>query len=44
MAVRLLTGEERAAAWRALLDFWPPYAAYQERVEREIRIFRIVRR
>ncbi|MBC7269859.1 MAG: nitroreductase family deazaflavin-dependent oxidoreductase [Streptomyces sp.] len=44
VTARLLTGEERAAAWRALLDFWPPYAAYQERVEREIRIFRIVRR
>ena len=41
---RLLEGEERAAAWKALLDFWPPYATYQSRVEREIRIFRITRR
>lgn len=41
---RLLEGEERAAAWKALLDFWPPYATYQARVEREIRIFRISRR
>ncbi|MFE0512352.1 nitroreductase family deazaflavin-dependent oxidoreductase [Streptomyces sp. NPDC058964] len=40
----LLTGEERAAAWKALLAFWPPYATYQARVEREIRLFRIVRR
>ncbi|MFJ3304631.1 nitroreductase family deazaflavin-dependent oxidoreductase [Streptomyces sp. NPDC086549] len=40
----LLAGEERAAAWKALLVFWPPYATYQARVEREIRIFRIVRR
>ncbi|MEV0241244.1 nitroreductase/quinone reductase family protein [Streptomyces sp. NPDC050674] len=40
----LLAGEERAAAWRALLAFWPPYAAYQARVEREIRVFRLVRR
>ncbi|MFF7736221.1 MULTISPECIES: nitroreductase/quinone reductase family protein [unclassified Streptomyces] len=39
-----LAGEERAAAWRALLRFWPPYAAYQARVEREIRVFRLVRR
>ncbi|MGW3647041.1 nitroreductase family deazaflavin-dependent oxidoreductase [Streptomyces sp. NPDC000878] len=41
---QLLAGEERAAAWKALLAFWPPYATYQARVEREIRIFRIVRR
>ncbi|MGP4009814.1 nitroreductase/quinone reductase family protein [Streptomyces sp. 4N124] len=41
---RLLEGEERAAAWKAVLQFWPPYAAYQARVEREIRVFRIVRR
>ncbi|BBC34127.1 Deazaflavin-dependent nitroreductase [Streptomyces graminofaciens] len=41
---RLLEGEERSAAWRELLAFWPPYATYQARVEREIRVFRIVRR
>ena len=40
----LLAGEERAAAWRALLAFWPPYAAYQARVEREIRVFRLIPR
>ncbi|MER6311130.1 nitroreductase family deazaflavin-dependent oxidoreductase [Streptomyces sp. NPDC001657] len=41
---RLLRGAERARAWRAALAFWPPYAAYQERVEREIRLFRLERR
>jgi deazaflavin-dependent oxidoreductase (nitroreductase family) len=41
---RLLEGEERAAVWSRLLLFWPPYATYQARVEREIRVFRIVRR
>jgi deazaflavin-dependent oxidoreductase (nitroreductase family) len=41
---RLLTGEERERAWRAALEFWPPYAAYQARVEREIRLFRLERR
>ncbi|ARH91739.1 MULTISPECIES: nitroreductase family deazaflavin-dependent oxidoreductase [Streptomyces] len=41
---RLLTGEERARAWRAALALWPPYAAYQARVEREIRLFRLERR
>ncbi|MFB6838273.1 nitroreductase family deazaflavin-dependent oxidoreductase [Streptomyces sp. NPDC056361] len=40
----LLAGEERAAAWRSALEFWPPYAAYQARVEREIRLFRLTRR
>ncbi|MEV5102519.1 nitroreductase family deazaflavin-dependent oxidoreductase [Streptomyces massasporeus] len=44
VTARLLAGEERAAAWRALLRFWPPYAAYQARVEREIRVFRLMRR
>ncbi|WP_062645386.1 nitroreductase/quinone reductase family protein [Streptomyces maremycinicus] len=39
-AVRL-TGEERAAVWKTLLVFWPPYATYQERVDREIRVFRL---
>ncbi|WP_328494791.1 nitroreductase family deazaflavin-dependent oxidoreductase [Streptomyces sp. NBC_00414] len=44
VTARLLSGAEREAAWRALLEFWPPYATYQSRVEREIRLFRIVRR
>ncbi|MEU0054830.1 nitroreductase/quinone reductase family protein [Streptomyces sp. NPDC006334] len=44
VTARLLTGEERAAAWRAALAFWPPYATYQARVEREIRLFRITLR
>ncbi|GAB2936272.1 MULTISPECIES: nitroreductase family deazaflavin-dependent oxidoreductase [Streptomyces] len=44
VTARLLQGEERAAAWKELLRFWPPYATYQARVEREIRVFRIVRR
>ncbi|MEU9170665.1 nitroreductase family deazaflavin-dependent oxidoreductase [Streptomyces sp. NPDC048420] len=40
----LLTGEERTAVWKTALAFWPPYATYQARVEREIRLFRIVRK
>ncbi|MER7836311.1 nitroreductase family deazaflavin-dependent oxidoreductase [Streptomyces sp. NPDC096040] len=43
VTARLLTGAERAAAWRQLLEFWPPYATYQERVERELRVFRLTR-
>ncbi|MFC5800768.1 nitroreductase family deazaflavin-dependent oxidoreductase [Streptomyces formicae] len=41
---RLLAGAEREEAWRVLLAFWPPYATYQARVEREIRVFRLTRR
>ncbi|MFG3259332.1 nitroreductase/quinone reductase family protein [Streptomyces sp. NPDC048172] len=41
---RQLEGEERKEAWAELLRFWPPYAVYQERVERRIRIFRLERR
>jgi deazaflavin-dependent oxidoreductase (nitroreductase family) len=41
---RLLEGAERAEVWQAALTFWPPYAAYQARVEREIRLFRLERR
>ncbi|MFD5542211.1 nitroreductase family deazaflavin-dependent oxidoreductase [Streptomyces sp. NPDC127079] len=44
VTARLLTGPERATAWQALLAFWPPYAAYQARVDREIRVFRLTRR
>jgi deazaflavin-dependent oxidoreductase (nitroreductase family) len=44
VTAHLLEGEEREAAWTAVLAFWPPYATYQARVEREIRLFRIVRR
>ncbi|MFJ9816666.1 nitroreductase family deazaflavin-dependent oxidoreductase [Streptomyces sp. NPDC101151] len=43
VTARLLEGEERADAWKALLAFWPPYATYQARVEREIRVFRLTR-
>ncbi|MGW7204849.1 nitroreductase/quinone reductase family protein [Streptomyces sp. NPDC054837] len=44
VTAHLLEGEERAAVWRTALAFWPPYATYQARIEREIRLFRIVRK
>ncbi|MFF4213343.1 nitroreductase family deazaflavin-dependent oxidoreductase [Streptomyces sp. NPDC001796] len=44
VTAHLLRGSEREAAWKAALAFWPPYATYQERVEREIRLFRLVPR
>lgn len=44
VTARLLEGDERAGVWAAALAFWPPYAAYQARVDREIRLFRLERR
>ena len=44
VTAHLLKGDEREAAWQAVVAFWPPYVTYQGRVEREIRLFRIVRR
>ncbi|WP_327297007.1 nitroreductase family deazaflavin-dependent oxidoreductase [Streptomyces sp. NBC_01197] len=41
---RLLEGAERAGVWATALTFWPPYAAYEARVDREIRLFRLERR
>ncbi|GAA2061293.1 nitroreductase/quinone reductase family protein [Streptomyces albiaxialis] len=41
---RQLEGAEREEAWAELLRFWPPYAVYQKRIERRIRIFRLERR
>ena len=33
---RTATGEERARLWEKALEFWPPYADYQKKTEREI--------
>lgn len=33
---RTATGAERARLWQELLKFWPPYADYQQKTEREI--------
>ncbi|TVL94461.1 deazaflavin-dependent nitroreductase [Streptomyces sp. SAJ15] len=41
---RLLEGAEREAVWREVLAFWPPYATYQARAGRRIRLFRLTAR
>ena len=33
---RTATGEERALLWQQALEFWPPYADYAKKTEREI--------
>jgi deazaflavin-dependent oxidoreductase (nitroreductase family) len=40
----LLTGEDRASAWKTVTTAWPAYNDYQARVSREIRVFRLTRR
>jgi deazaflavin-dependent oxidoreductase (nitroreductase family) len=38
-----LSGEDRAAAWRTMLETWPNYATYEERTDRTIPVFRLTR-
>ncbi|MBN9563619.1 MAG: nitroreductase family deazaflavin-dependent oxidoreductase [Alphaproteobacteria bacterium] len=33
---RTATGEERERLWKKGLEFWPPYADYQKKTDREI--------
>ena len=33
---RTASGAERAELWQKALEFWPPYADYQKKTEREI--------
>jgi F420H(2)-dependent quinone reductase len=33
---RTTAGEERLRLWKKALEFWPPYADYQLKTEREI--------
>ena len=33
---RTVAGDERAKLWKKALEFWPPYADYQKKTEREI--------
>lgn len=37
----LLEGDERDAAWQAALHVWPTFNAYQSRIDRTIRVFRL---
>ncbi|GAA2975094.1 nitroreductase family deazaflavin-dependent oxidoreductase [Streptomyces enissocaesilis] len=37
----LLQGAEREATWQAVTESWPPYAVYQQRSGRQLRLFRL---
>jgi hypothetical protein len=38
-----LHGDDRAAAWQTMLATWLNYAKYEQRTERTIPVFRLVR-
>ncbi|WP_073488965.1 nitroreductase family deazaflavin-dependent oxidoreductase [Streptoalloteichus hindustanus] len=40
----LLTGDERAEAWREITRLWPVYNTYAARAGRQIRVFLLTRR
>ncbi len=41
MTARLLTHEEKAEVWPRMITVWPPYAGYEERSHRDLRVFRL---
>jgi len=43
VTAREVEGEERARLWQVMLRTWPNYAKYEERTERTIPVFRLVR-
>jgi deazaflavin-dependent oxidoreductase (nitroreductase family) len=44
MRARFLEGDERAAAWQAMLKTWPNFAKYEERTDRHIKVFELDQR
>lgn len=44
MHARLLAGDDRAAAWQAMLKTWPNFAKYEERTDRHIKVFELAQR
>ncbi len=38
---RLLTGDDRAKAWEAMLKVWPNFAMYERRTDRHIKVFEL---
>lgn len=41
VTAELLEGEARTEAWARALQVWPTFTAYQSRVDRELRVFRL---
>lgn len=43
MVARRLDGEERATAWKHMIQTWPNFALYEKKTDREIKVFRLTR-
>lgn len=41
MVARRLEGAERAAAWSHMVETWPNFVKYEERTDRQIKLFRL---
>ena len=41
MVARRLEGDERAAAWTHMVDTWPNFAKYEQRTDRQIKLFQL---
>lgn len=41
---RRLEGQERDAAWSEMVSVWPNYRLYEERTDRQIKVFELTRR
>ena len=39
MVARRLEGDERSAAWARMLETWPNFAKYEQRTDRQIKLF-----
>ena len=44
LTARRLVGEERAQAWPTMVATWPNFARYEQRTNREIKVFELVPR
>lgn len=43
VTARLLTGAEREEKWKLALEVWPAYATYAKRIDRQIRVFLLIK-
>ncbi len=44
MTARRLEGDERQAAWAHMIKTWPNFVMYEQRTDREIKVFRLTPR
>lgn len=42
LVARRLEGEERSAAWQTMVGVWPNFLRYEQRTDRQIKVFELV--